>query len=166
METKEQKISRKEFIKLTDVIDSNVSFSHIFYKKKEKMNKGGREGLNKYYDRVMKYTKSRVLIGMEYEKRRQKTEPEFKVGENKVFDKHLNSLIGHNTKLDRYYLKFEWFDQVPPKSEYFMEGKPINKDEFKEWLPKHYDNVLNYQVVDINNLQEITINKVRYILHD
>lgn len=159
-------ISRKDFIKLTDTLNPRVSFSNLFQITKPRMNKGGRQGLNVYFDRVKKYTKTRVIVGMEYEKRRQKTDPDFKVSENKVFDKHLNQFLGHNTKLDRYYLKYEWFDNVPPKSEYVLDSKdPIEKKLFEEWLVVS-KGVLNYQVVDLNNLQEITLDHTKYILQD
>jgi hypothetical protein len=102
---------------------------------------------------------------MEYEQRRQKTDPNFKVSDNKVFDRHINPFLGYNTRLDRYYLKYEWFDNVPPKSEYLLdETDPIEKKLFEEYLITS-NNVINYQVVDINNLQEITLDKTKYILH-
>jgi ASC-1-like (ASCH) protein len=159
-------ISRSEFISLTNELNPKVTFSNLFQITKPRMNKGGRQGLNTYYDRVMKYTRTRVLVGMEYEKRRQKTDPDFKVSDNKVFDKHLNSFIGYNTKLNRYYLKYEWFDQVPPKSEFICEGNSIDKKLFEEWLVVSKGRELNYQVVDINNLQEITLDHTKYILVD
>ena len=158
-------ISRKDFISLTDTLDPKVSFSNLFQITKPRMVKGGRQHSNVYYDRVKKYTQTRVLVGMEYEQRRQKTEPDFKLSPNKVFDKHLNSFLGHNTKYDRYYLKYEWFDGVPPKSEYLLDGiDPIKKELFEEYLIIP-NNVINYQVVDLNNLYEITLNHTKYILH-
>ncbi len=160
----EVKITRKEFIKLTNTFDPSVTFCFLFLITKPRMNKGGRKGLNVYYQRVSKYTKTRVIVGMEYEKRRQKTDPEFKVSQNRIFDTHLNPFLGFNTKYNRYYLKYEWFDSVPPKSEYFLDSTdPIQKELFKEWLIVS-EGVLNYQVVDLNNLQEITLNHTKYIL--
>ena len=157
-------IERVDFIKLTDTLDPRVSFSNLFQITKPRMNKGGRKGLNVYYGRVSKYTRTRVLVGMEYEKRRQKTDPNFKVGENKVFDRHINQFLGYNTRLDRYYLKYEWFDNVPPKSEFMLDNtNPIEKKLFEEWLIVS-SGELNYQVVDINNLQEITLDHTKYIL--
>ena len=163
MVTNEMTITRKEFIILTNSLDPSVSFSHLFMVTEPKMNKGGRKGLNQYYEKVSKFTKTRVLVGMEYEKRRQKTDPEFKVGTNRIFDTHLNSFLGFNSKYNRYYLKYEWFEGVPPKSEYKFNGDPIEKKLFEEWLIVS-NNVLNYQVVNLNNLHEITLNHTKYIL--
>ena len=160
----EMNISRKDFITLTNTLNPRVSFSNLFQITKPRMNKGGRQGLNVYYEKIKKITRTRVLVGMDYEQRRQKTDPNFKVSENRVFDTHLNSFLGYNSKLGRYYLKYEWFDNVPPKSEFMFDGNPIDKKLFEEWLVKSSGGELNYQVVDLNNLQEITLDKVKYIL--
>ena len=163
MVTNEISISRKEFIKLTNTLNPVVSFCFLFMITKPRMNKGGRKGLNVYYDRVSKFSKYRGIVGMEYEQRRKKKEPDFKVGVNRIFDTHLNSFLGYNSKYDRYYLKYEWFDQVPPKSEYQFNGDPIEKKLFEEWLIVS-EGELNYQVVNLNNLQEITLDHTKYIL--
>lgn len=166
MKPKEVTIKRTDFVELTNHLPQSVSFSFMFTIVKPRMNKGGREHSNQYYDKVTKHTKSRILVGMEYEKRMKKSNPDFVVSENKVFDTHLNSFIGYNSKYNRYYLKYEWFDQVPPKSEYFFEGNSIDKMFFQDYLVKSEGGTLNYQVVNIDNLQEITLDHTKYILVD
>lgn len=162
METKVSTLmTRKEFIKLTDTFEK-VSFSDFLISTTPRMNKTG----NPYFTGLEKVTKSRILIGMEYEKRRQKTDPTFVVSVNRVFDVHVNDYIGYNTKFNRYYLKYEWFDQVPPKSEYFHNGNPIDKKLFESWLIVSSGSPLNYQVVNLDNLMEISINGNRYKLTD
>ena len=151
-------ISRMDFVKLTDSFEK-VTFSDFLIRTLPRMNKTGNPYLG-----TEKVTKSRILIGMEYENRMKKTDPNFKVSENRVFDTHINDYIGYNTKYNRYYLKYEWFDKVPPKSQYYHNGNQIDKKLLESWLVKSSGGVLNYQVVNIDHIEEISVNGVRYKL--
>jgi len=133
------------------------------------MLKGGREGTNKYYNRVTKITKGNILIGGDYEKRMKKelNDPNFVSGENKIGD-HVGDgmciLFNENTR--KYYLQYEWFKEVTPKSKYFEDGNPdpIEKTMFEAYMGKFTPRDVLIQSVTVDNIKEMTFNHTRYVV--
>lgn len=156
------KMTHENFIVHSHTINPNVQFSAFEIEVVPKMNKGGRAHSNLYYGNVTKLTNSRILIGAPYEIRMEKLHPGFKVGKNNVFDKHLNVFIGENTELNRFYLKYEWFDSNPPQSKYMYKGSELDKKLLAQWLIVPPKPSLFYQTVNIKNIRKITIDHIEY----
>lgn len=145
------------------MLQEKGTFPFLHMETKPKMNKRG----NPYFDRVTKVTKGNILLGVDYSKRVQNNteNPEFKPEMNNVGDK-VTKCIRHNEKFDRYYLDYEWFNEVKPKSEFICEGNPIEKQLFESYMgtftPNKYG--VNFQSVTVTNIKEIHINKVEYVV--
>lgn len=122
---------------------------------------------NPYYNQVTKVTKGNVYIGGDYSKRVVNSDNGFDVYEPKectVGQKVEDSPVQYNERLDRYYLQYEWFNEVLPKSEFFFEGNPIEKQIFQDFMRKYTPNKykVNVQSVKISNIKEIHFNHVHY----
>ena len=155
MITNVQVIKRPDFIKMMDIIDPKVVFSYGEFSTIPRMNKGGRSHDNHYYDKIIKETKTRILIGMEFEQRIKTKKPDYVVGPNKVFDIHKNVFIGYNSRLKRHYLKYEWFEEVPPTSTFYFEGSVIDKKIFEKWLVVSGPTDLHYQCINVDNIRNM-----------
>lgn len=135
---------------------------------KLRMNKGGRENSNTYYDKVFKHTTQKCLLGNDYGTRVQnKTDdPDFvpqpcKVGE------HLTKCVLYNENTEKYYLQYEWFDKVPPKSELLFDGVVVSDDMYKEfetYIVKSSSNKFGiyFPSVTIDNIISLSLQKVHY----
>ena len=163
------KILQGEFIKMMNEV-KNPTFMNLVTHTIPKMNKGGREGLNKYYGKVVKKKSVRVLIGGEYEQRVKGNEIKgggegnFQVSENKVGN-HINNVILYNENTKKYYLQYEWFMEVKPKVEFEFEGNPIDQTLFESWLVKsnNYKNQPSERKVQtlsvsLDNVKEVSYN--------
>jgi len=131
------------------------------------MNKKG----NPYFNQVTKITKGNILIGGDYQKRVIKeTENEDFVPERNNVGEHIGegSCVIHNERLDRYYLQYEWFEQVLPKATYEFEGNSIEKQIFSDYMRKWTGNKysVNIQSVKITNIVQINFNHVHYIVEN
>jgi hypothetical protein len=124
---------------------------------------------NPFYNRVTKVTKGNILIGGDYQKRvsNETNNPNF-VPEKCNVGEHIGdgNCVIHNEKLGRDYLQYEWFEEVLPKSEFFFEGNPIEKQLFVDYMTKKTFNKygVNIQSVKIENIKKITMNHTRYIV--
>lgn len=130
------------------------------------MNKTG----NPYFNQVTKITKGNILIGGEYQTRvRNNTDnPDFVPERCNVGSKVEDSCVQYNEKLNRYYLQYEWFEQVLPKAVFEFEGNPIEKQMFSDFMRSYTPNKygVNVQSVKIENIKEIHFGKVHYIVEN
>jgi len=140
-------LSTKELISI--LMEQNKgTFCWLWFETTPKMKKTN----NPYFDRVKKITKGNILLGCDYSKRVQnETEnPEFQAEKNNVGEK-LTKCVRYNDKYDRYYLDYEWFEEVVPKSEYKFDGDTIEKQMFQDFMnsytPNKYDG--KYTVTDV-----------------
>lgn len=173
-----QQTLKVDYNTLVNVISTITKgdFVYVDYSKIVSMNKGGRQNLNVYYNRVIKNVKGRVRPLGDYEKRvtnnrlKEGNENEFEVGVNKV-GVHISPCVTFNEKLGKHYFIHEYFNEIPVKVEYSCDNNPIEKHLFQEYMiqrttPKNQevDRVVNVCQLFIGNINEITINKTKYIL--
>jgi hypothetical protein len=146
------------------------TFINLTTETKVQMNKTG----NPYFDRVTKISTGNFLTGNDYgqrvhtNRRKEENFEVFEVKENNV-GTHVSKCILFNEKRNRYYLFVERFDEIKPKVEYVMDGNPIDKMLFEDYMKKSYSptnqgvertvNVLSY---GLDSIREFTLNKQRY----
>jgi hypothetical protein len=125
---------------------------------------------NPFFNRVTKITKGNILIGGSYKTRVENSNEieNFTPEICKVGQKIEDSCVLYNEKLDRYYLQYEWFNQVLPKSTFEFEGNPIQKQMFQDYMrlytPNKYN--VNIQSVKIENIKEIHFDHHHYIIEN
>jgi hypothetical protein len=133
---------------------------------------------NPFYNLVTKITKGNVLIGgkveenemSNYQKRviNKTGNVDFVPEKNNVGNHVEGSPVLYNQKLDRYYLQYEWFNQVTPKSTYEFQGNQIDKVIFQDFMRSYTPNKygVNVQSVKLENIKEIRFNHVHYIVEN
>lgn len=163
---------------LVNVLKSVVhhTFFHINQTTKVRMNKGGRQGLNEYFEKVFKTSDFEGLTVTNYEGRvnnnreKEGLDRDFVVSENKV-GHHVSPCVTFNEKLGRSYLMYEYFlENRQPEVVHRFEGNEIDKMVFDQWVIKSNDyqnqgeqkKVFVLQV-DIKNINFITLNHVTYV---
>ena len=144
-------------------------FVNLFSSTNVRMNKGGRKGLNEYYEKVVKHVKGNVrplcdyVVRMDNEKGKRGLEPHV-LGENKVGSKVDEvGCVTYNENLNRFYFMYEFFENVRVKVDYEFEGNLIEKQLFDQWVIKSNKNEVNVRQVNIDNINEITIDHTKYI---
>ena len=155
-------LSTKELISI--LMEQNKgTFSWLWFETILKMKKTN----NPFFNQVVKITKGNVLLGCDYSKRVQnETEnPDFQPEKNNVGEK-LTKCVRYNDKYDRYYLDYEWFEEVVPKSEYKFNGDVIEKQMFVDFMNTYTPNKfgVNFQSVTISNIKECHLNGNQYIV--
>jgi hypothetical protein len=157
-------LSTMELVSILMVQDKGT-FCYLHFETVPKMKKTN----NPYFDRVKKITKGNILLGCDYSKRVQnETEnPDFQPEKNNVGEK-LTKCVRYNEKLDRYYLDYEWFNEVTPKSEYKFNGDPIEKQMFSDFMNTYTPNKygVNFQSVTISNIKECHMNGTIYTVNN
>lgn len=134
-----------------------------------RMNKGGRENSNEYYGKVTKTTRGNVRPLCDYHLRKNNSNekqglPEHELGQNKVGSKVDEvGCVTHNEKLDRYYFMYEFFPNVRVKVDYEFEGNQIEKHLFDQYVIKSKLDNVNVRQVNVDNINEITIDHTKYI---
>ena len=126
---------------------------------------------NPYFEQIKKVTKGNVYIGGNYKTRVENKDNDvdtYVPQECKVGQKVEDSPIQYNERLNRYYLQYEWFEEVKPKSEFFFEGNSIEKQIFQDFMKKYYPNKykINVQSVKMENIKEIHLNHVHYVVEN
>jgi len=154
---------------LTEILKTvkRGTFSYFEINTTPSMNKTN----NPYYNLVTKITKGNILIGGDYSTRVENSNEEitdFVPKKCTVGKKVEDSCVQHNERLDRYYLQYEWFEQVFPKSTFEFEGNPIEKQIFSDFMRTYTPNKykVNVQSVKISNIVEIHVNHVHYIVEN
>ena len=139
------------------------TFSHLVTKTKVRMNKTG----NPFHDLVTKVTRMNVLLGVNYDTRviNNTENPDFVPEKNNVGDK-VTKCVRFNEKYNRFYLDYEWFNQVKPQSEFVFNGDPIEKVMFESYMVKSSPNKygVNFQSVTVDNIVECHMNGIEYIV--
>jgi hypothetical protein len=173
-----EKTMSVEYNTLVGIISQIVKgdFVYVDYTSLVNMNKGGRQGLNTYYNKVFKNVKSNVRPLTDYEKRvnnnrvKEENDTEFVVGRNKVGE-YFSPCVSFNEKLNKHYFKFEFFEGVKVNVDYIYEGNSIDKQMFESYMIKRstptnqeLDKTINVSQLYIGNINEITINKTKYKL--
>jgi len=154
---KTQKIGTFAFIKIETVL---------------KMNKKN----NPYFDRIIKKSEIRVLLGSNYENRvnnnleKEDKESNF-VAESCKVGNHVSECILFNENTQLFYLQYEYFKEIKPKVSYYYNDNIIELEKFADFLPQKSvanQNSLIKKVysstVKIGNIKEISLNKTRYII--
>lgn len=141
------------------------TFSYFDIRTKPSMNKTN----NPFYNLVTKITKGNIYIGGNYKTRVENSNEDiedFTPERCTVGQKVEDSCVQYNERLDRYYLQYEWFDQVFPKASYEFEGNSIEKQMFSDFMRVYTPNKykVNVQSVKIENIVEIHINHVHYVV--
>ena len=118
---------------------------------------------------VVKITKGNILLGCSHQDRMRKVtgDSDFVSGTNNVGE-HIGEgmCILYNENTGRHYLQYEWFDEVRPKSEYRLNGNPIEKSLFVSYMNTYVDRDVKTQSVNMNNIISLTLNHTKYILTD
>lgn len=149
------------------------TFANILTETTVRMNKTK----NPYYGLITKYTSTNILLCTEYEKRvnnnleKEEKETNFIAQSNKV-GKHVGKCLLYNDKTEKFYLQYERFNEIKPKVSYTFNGQNIEKSIFEAFLPPIYESKTQEQLdkkvlilsVTLNNIKEITIDKVKYIV--
>jgi len=122
---------------------------------------------NPFFDKVTKTTTGNVLIGGDYSTRvENNTGVENYIPEKCNVGEHIGegNCIIFNENKQRFYLQYEWFGEVKPKSEFTFEGNPIEKQLFESYMGTFTPNKFGVQIqsVMVNNIKFLTLNKVRY----
>lgn len=138
------------------------------------MNKTG----NPFFNLVTKITRGNILIGgrvdgdeiSQYQKRviNKTGNVDFVPEQNNVGNHIEGSCVLFNEKLNRYYLQYEWFNEVLPKAVYEFEGNPIEKQMFSDFMRAYVPNKygVNVQSVKMENIKEIHFNHIHYIVEN
>ena len=169
-------ITKQELINLLNQVEKQT-FVHIVMETKLRMNKTG----NPYFDLITKRSSGNYLIGTDYEKRVNSNmskegveEPNFEVEPPKG-KRHISKCVLIDTKTETvHYLMMERFDEVKPQVEYLMDGDPIEKQLFQDYMVKVYKSMKQTQdrkvtpiTPKIDNIKEMSIDGMKYeVIHE
>ena len=141
-----------------------------------KMNKTG----NPYFGGVEKHSSSNYKLLRNYEKRVitngenegiSKEENPFEVEKPKG-KHHVSPCVLQSDKDENvYYLNLEWFEEVKPRSEYFFNGEPIERELLEDFLPKKSENTKQPQDREVfvitplfSSIVSLTIEGTKYVV--
>ena len=171
-------VSQSELVTVLNDV-KNPTFCEVIMVTVPRMNKGGRGGGNTLLGRVTKHKIGRILIGMDYEQRvnnnleKEGQERGFVSQESRV-GTHVNKCILWNENKQKFYLFHEWFKEVKPKTEFFVDGREMNPIEqmmFDQYLVKStpysgqgLDREVQVLSVSLDNVKQLTHNGVVYTL--
>ena len=128
---------------------------------------------NPFFGRIVKLNETRILIGTNYENRvnnnlsKENKETDFVVSKNNVGE-HFSKCVLFNENTQKFYLQYERFDEIKPKTTYLCDGQPIEKSQFDMFLQiSNYSNQgLDREVkilsVTVNNIKEMSLNGKKY----
>lgn len=131
---------------------------------------------NPYFGMVTKKSSQNVLLGCNYENRvnnnllKENKETNF-VAESCKVGQHVSECVLFNENTQKHYLQAEYFGEIKPQIEYYYNGNLIQKELFAEFIPKKssptqngLDKKVNVFSPKIENIKEITLNKIRYVI--
>ena len=123
-----------------------------------RMNKKG----NPFYGRVKKVSRKNVRPIPDYEKRMQKTTPDFVVGRNNVGN-HVSACVLYNEKYNKYYFSYETFGNSIIELRYIdVDGNPVQESQIKQFIPAGKKRDVNIFSVSTENIKAVTIAGTRY----
>jgi hypothetical protein len=148
------------------------TFANILTETNVRMNKKN----NPYFGLITKVSSQNILLGSNYENRvnnnllKESKENDFIAQSSKVGN-HISSCVLFNENTQLYYLQAEYFGEIKPQIEYYYNGNIIEKQLFAEFLPQKsvpnqngLDNKVNIFSPKIENIKQITLNKIKYIV--
>ena len=100
---------------------------------------------NPFYNRVTKSSKRNYLLGSEYLKRVIKNmkneglEPDFQVEKPKGKTHVSGSVLVSDKDPNQFYVMLELFDEIPPVTEYFLDGEPVEKQVVEGYFKPVYE---------------------------
>ena len=166
-------ITRQELLTLLMGVEKST-FVHLVTETKVRMNKKN----NPYFDTIIKRNSSNYLIGNEYETRvggnekKEGLEGDF-VSEKNTQGEHVSKCVLYNEKLNTYYLQYEYFLESNPKVDYLHNGNSIDRQLFQSFEVKKSESSRQvqerkvlFQSFKIDNIKEMTLNKVEYKVID
>ena len=167
-------VTQSELVSVLNEV-KNPTFCEVVMVTEPRMNKKG----NDLFGRVKKHKIGRISIGMDYEKRvnnnleKEGQERGFVSQESKV-GTHVNKCVLWNENKQKFYLFHEWFNEVKPKVEFFVDGRPMNDIEkimFEQYLVKSnsyggqgLDREVQVLSVSLDNVRQLSHNGVVYTL--
>ncbi len=134
--------------------------------------------LNPYFEAgIKKFAyKYKIVTGFDYvnavgdRREAEGKEREFQQGEA-WFEQVSKALVIKKGEPEKMYFRYQYLQDSTVTREFTFNGQPIQKAAFQQFLlpPSDYknqglDKTLNFQVIALDNLQEITLNGIHYIL--
>lgn len=164
-------ITSNELVEILNQVQKGT-FANILTETNVRMNKKN----NAYFGLITKIAKQNVLLGSNYENRvnnnldKEQKESNF-ISQSSKVGNHISTCILFNENTQLYYLQAEYFGEVKPQIEYYYNGNIIEKEKFAEFLPQKnspsqngLDNKVNIFSPKIENIKEISLNKIKYII--
>ena len=164
-------ITKTELIEILKGVKIST-FVNLTTETKVRMNKTN----NPYFEQITKRNKGNYLIGNDYEKRvnsnevKEGLEGTFETKESSV-GVHVSKCVLFNEKLNKFYLQYELFKEIHPKSEYVFEGNLIEKTLFENYMVKKSESSRQVQerkvlvqTLMIDSIKEITLEKEHYTI--
>jgi len=129
---------------------------------------------------IQKQSKVSCIFNADYEKqvvnqlkREDKEETDYKRGEAVMELEFFgnNDFFCRNVKNQKSVVRYRPNDKVKPTTEYFADNKKVSFDQVKNYLPETSkatnqgtEKEILWRTVYLSNIQEITLNKVKYIV--
>jgi hypothetical protein len=175
MEKQTTTVTVSELVEVLKTIEIGT-FANIQYRINVRMNKTG----NPYHDKVFKHYKGNIYTGSNYMERvKNNLIKEGKINEANAIEAkpsnvgtHVSKCVLYNAKHDKYYLQYEWFEEIKPQVEYTFEGDNIGRELFQQFeVKKSYgsstqadlERKVNTQTVTVDNIIAISLNGIRYL---
>ena len=131
---------------------------------------------NPYFGLITKKSDIRVLLGSNYQDRvnnnleKEEKDRDF-IAESCKVGNHVSECVLYNENTKLFYLQAEYFKEIKPKVEFYFNGKLIELEKFSEFVPekttakqKGLIKKVNSISVKIENIKEISLNKIKYIV--
>lgn len=165
-------ITKNELITLLSEIEK-PTFTNVVMETIVKMRKTN----NPYYNKVVKKSKCNYSLGVNYENRVNNNYT--KEGIENTFETEKPSGKTHISKCllvsDKdnsvHYVMLERFDEIKPINEFIFEGNEIDKQLFQDFISQYTESVKQEQekkvsviTPNIENIKEISLNGMRYII--
>ena len=132
------------------------------------------------YSKIVKESKVSCIFNADYEKqvvnqlkREDKDESEYNRGKSAMELEFFgnNDFFCRNVKNQKYVVRYRPNDNVKSSTEYFADGKKVSYNEVKNLLPENNkatnqgtEKEILWRTPYLENIKEITLNKVKYIV--
>ena len=132
------------------------------------------------FETIQKHSKVSCIFNADYEKqvtnqlkREDKDESDYKRGESAMELEFFgnNDFYCQNVKNSKKVVRYRPNDNTKPTTEYVADGKIVKFDQVKNLLPENKkatnqgtDREILWRTVYMDNIHEMTINKVKYIV--
>lgn len=158
--------------------DMNKYLDYWTITEEGKRKKNPNPTLNPYFESgIRKISKKYKLVtGFDYEKsvtdrlKREGKEGNFESKEN-WFEVVSKGLVVNKNNPNKFYFRYQYLDDSTTETTSYFEGNPIDKQLYQSYLKEKgnyenqgLDNPLRFQVVGVENIVELSLGGVRYIL--